>query len=106
MVKTRLTLSCYRLIDASRLISESAIQWEIDFYPRGIRYNRAQLINVYTQHMAAKVDVPETILQTVRVKCTCKANLYDEQRFKVSTTRTPIHADDNVNLDLVGRCAG
>lgn len=63
----------------------SNIQWEIDFFPRGIRYSRAQLINVYNMplHHQGNVEVPETILRTVRVRCTCKANLYDEQRFKV-----------------------
>lgn len=67
--------------------AENAIQWEIDFFPRGIRYNKAQLINVFNMplHHQGKVDVPETILRTVRVRCTCKANLYDEQRFKVSS---------------------
>lgn len=66
------------------LLLENTIQWEIDFFPRGVRYNRAQLINVYNVSNQGKVEVPESILRTVRVRCTCKTRLNEEQRFKVS----------------------
>lgn len=44
------------------------------------------MIDVYNQR-GGKMDVPESTLRTVRVKCTCKADLYDEQRFKVTCRR-------------------
>lgn len=63
---------------------ENTIQWEIDFFPRGIRYNRAQLINVYnTPIQQGRMEVPESILRTVRVRCTCKS-VQDEMRFKIA----------------------
>ena len=66
------------------LITENTIQWEIDFFPRGIRYNRAQLINIYNvQATQGRIEVPESILRTVRVRCTCKS-VQQELRFKVS----------------------
>lgn len=67
---------------------ERSVQWEIDFFPRGIRYNRAQLINVYNMPPSnGQVEVPESILRTVRVRCTCKTSFGgDEQRFKVSSS--------------------
>lgn len=57
------------------------MQWNIDFYPRGIKYSKAQMINVFN----AAVEVPETILRTIRLSVTCKRDLTTEQRFKVST---------------------
>lgn len=63
---------------------ENTIQWEIDFFPRGIRYNRAQLINIYSlQTTQGRIEVPESILRTVRVRCTCKS-VQQEMRFKIA----------------------
>lgn len=56
------------------------MQWNIDFYPRGIKYSKAQMINVFN----SAVEVPETILRTIRLSVTCKRDLTTEQRFKVS----------------------
>lgn len=61
------------------MISDQSMQWNIDFYPRGIKYSKAQMINVYN----AAVEVPETILRTIRLSVTCKRDLITEQRFKV-----------------------
>lgn len=72
---------CAPCLDNFIGVSENTIQWEIDFYPRGVRIHRAQLISVFSQ--VNQQEIPEQILRTVRVKCTCKASLYDEQRFKV-----------------------
>lgn len=55
--------------------------WNIDFYPRGIRYSKAQLINVF--NLQSAVEIPETILRTIRLSVTCKRDLETEQRFKV-----------------------
>lgn len=48
--------------------------WETEFFPRGIKYNRAKLI--------WGGDVPETVLKTVRLKVTCR-NYLQNERFKV-----------------------
>jgi hypothetical protein len=81
----RFEVKMFEVLVSKFLFAESNIQWEIDFYPRGIRYSRAQLINVFNMPHQGKVEVPETILRTVRVRCTCKGNLYNEQRFKVKS---------------------
>lgn len=66
---------------------ESTTGWDIDLYPRGIRYSKAQLINVYNypamQQGQTKYEIPETVMRCVRLKITCKAELEFEQRFKV-----------------------
>lgn len=49
--------------------------WEAEFFPRGIKYNKAKII--------WGGDVPETVLKTVRLKVTCRNQLHNE-RFKVS----------------------
>lgn len=61
------------------LILDQSMQWNIDFYPRGIKYCKAKMINVYN----ANVEVPEAILRTIRLSVTCKRDLKTEQRFKV-----------------------
>lgn len=58
------------------------MQWDIDFYPRGIRYGKAQIINVYS--MPGPLEIPEVLLRTVRLSVTCKSNLEIDQRFMVS----------------------
>lgn len=57
-------------------------QWDIDFYPRGIRYGKAQIINVY--NLPGSLEIPEVLLKTVRLSVTCKSNLEVDQRFMVS----------------------
>lgn len=68
-------------------IPESSIQWEVDLFPRGVRYNKAQLINVYmfTQgNNNSSAEIPETVLKVMRLRATCKANLKEEEKkFKV-----------------------
>jgi BTB/POZ domain-containing protein 17 len=75
----------------------NTIQWEIDFFPRGIRFNRAQLINVHQTSLQStnKVEVPESILKTVRVRCTCRGISDEEQRFKIAVLVSGIQ--NNVN---------
>lgn len=60
------------------------MQWNIDFFPRGIRFNRAQLISVYNINTTPN-EIPESILRTVRLSVTCERDLEVEQRFKVHT---------------------
>ncbi|KAG4080248.1 hypothetical protein HA402_010740 [Bradysia odoriphaga] len=62
------------------------MQWNIDFYPRGIKYSKAQMINVFN----SAVEVPETILRTIRLSVTCKRDLTTEQRFKVGVLITGV----------------
>lgn len=57
------------------------MQWNIDFFPRGIKYSKAQLINVF--NMQSAVEIPESILRTIRLSVTCYRDLETEQRFKV-----------------------
>lgn len=57
-------------------------QWDIDFYPRGIRYGKAQIINVY--NLPGSEEIPEVLLRTVRLSVTCKSSLEMDQRFMVS----------------------
>lgn len=59
---------------------DQTVQWDIDFYPRGIRYGKAQIINIYT----GSLELPEVLLRTVRLSVTCKSNLEIDQRFMVN----------------------
>lgn len=65
--------------------TDQTLQWDIDFYPRGIRYGKAQLINVF--NMPGSLEIPETLLRTVRLSVSCKSNLETDQRFMVRTDR-------------------
>jgi len=65
---------------------DQSMQWNIDFYPRGIKYSKAQMINVFN----SAVEVPETILRTIRLSVTCKRDLNSEQRFKVGVLITGV----------------
>lgn len=49
------------------------MQWNVDFYPRGITYSEAQMISVNVFNYAVKV--PETMLRTIRLSVTCKRDL-------------------------------
>lgn len=63
---------------------DEQITWELDFYPRGIRYNRAKIINVYNFGGTADT-IPEAVLKTVRLRVTFKDDLLKgEHKFKVS----------------------
>lgn len=57
------------------------LPWDIDFYPRGIRYGKAQIINVY--NLPGSLEIPEVLLRTVRLSVTCKSNLEIDQKFMV-----------------------
>lgn len=59
--------------------------WNIDFFPRGKKYSKAQLINVF--NMQAAVEIPETVLRTIRLSVTCQRDLEAEQRFKVGVSK-------------------
>lgn len=66
-------------------ILENQIQWEVDFYPRGIMFDRAQIINVYRSQLPNQESsyLESQSLKTVRVRCTYRGSSDDEQRFKV-----------------------
>lgn len=64
------------------LFIDQTVQWDIDFYPRGIRYGKAQIINVF--NMPGSLEIPEALLRTVRLSVTCKTNFLFDQRFMVS----------------------
>lgn len=56
---------------------EQPITWEVEFFPRGIKYNKAKMV--------WGEDVPEVSLNTVRLRVTCKHLQVIEKRFKVRT---------------------
>lgn len=58
--------------------NDQTMAWEIDFFPRGVRYNAAKLINIY-----ASADIPEAIFKTVRIRVTCREKLTDDKKFMV-----------------------
>lgn len=60
------------------------VTWELDFYPRGIRYNRAKIINVYNFGNNTADTIPEAVLKTVRLRVTFKEDLHGEHKFKVT----------------------
>lgn len=60
---------------------DQTVQWDIDFYPRGIRYGKAQIINVF--NMPGSLEIPEALLRTVRLSVTCKSDLENDRRFMV-----------------------
>lgn len=66
----------------------NSIAWEIDFFPRGIRYNKAKLINIYNQGNGA--EIPEIILRTVRLRVTCRENFKDDRKFKIAVIITGV----------------
>lgn len=71
------------LQDASQ-DEQQQITWELDFYPRGIRYNRAKIINVYNFGASTAPDtIPEAVLKTVRLRVTFMDDRRGEHKFKV-----------------------
>lgn len=61
---------------------DHTITWEIEFFPRGVKYNKAKII--------WGEDVPEFSLKTVRLRVTCKYPQLDEERFKVAVLITGV----------------
>lgn len=64
------------------MIVDQTVTWDIDFYPRGVKYNRAKGINITS--LTAPIEIPEKIMKTIRLRVTCKSDLDSEQKFKVS----------------------
>ncbi|XP_055608513.1 BTB/POZ domain-containing protein 17 [Uranotaenia lowii] len=60
---------------------EQSVAWEIEFFPRGVRYNRAMLIGVF--NMTNNTEIPESIIKTVRLKVLCRERLEDDRRFTI-----------------------
>lgn len=65
--------------------NDQTIAWEIDFFPRGVRYSAAKLINIYQT-----ADIPETILKTVRCRITCREKLTEDKKFMIGVLITGI----------------
>ncbi|EDV91833.1 BTB/POZ domain-containing protein 17 [Drosophila grimshawi] len=55
---------------------DSCMTWEIEFFPRGVRYNKAKMV--------CGEDVPGCSLNTVRLRVTCKHQNIGEERFKIA----------------------
>ncbi|XP_022224820.1 BTB/POZ domain-containing protein 17 [Drosophila obscura] len=55
---------------------DPCMTWEIEFFPRGVKYNRAKMV--------WGEDVPGCYLNTVRLRVTCKNQNIDEERFKIA----------------------
>ncbi|SPP78790.1 BTB/POZ domain-containing protein 17 [Drosophila guanche] len=55
---------------------DPCMTWEIEFFPRGVKYNRAKMV--------WGEDVPGCYLNTVRLRVTCKNQNIDEERFKIT----------------------
>lgn len=60
---------------------EQGIAWEIEFFPRGVRYNRAKLIGVF--NTPVNTEIPESIIRTVRLKVLLQERLEEDRRFTV-----------------------
>jgi len=71
-------------------LPESSIDWEINFYPRGVDIGPAKLVGFYnmTPQMRnqPKCEVPGEAFRIIRVKCTYRKRPIDyvDRRFKVS----------------------
>ncbi|KAI8125189.1 BTB/POZ domain-containing protein 17 [Lucilia cuprina] len=61
---------------------EQPITWEVEFFPRGIKYNKAKMV--------WGEDVPGVSLNTVRVRVTCKHLQVNEKRFKIACLITGV----------------
>ncbi|XP_062139393.1 BTB/POZ domain-containing protein 17 [Drosophila sulfurigaster albostrigata] len=55
---------------------DPCMTWEIEFFPRGVKYNKAKMV--------CGEDVPGCSLNTVRLRVTCKHNNIEEERFKIA----------------------
>lgn len=61
---------------------DQSVTWEIEFFPRGVKYNKAKMV--------WGEDIPECILRTVRLRVTCKENFIKEERFKIAVLITGV----------------
>lgn len=61
--------------------SEQSVAWEIEFFPRGVRYNSAKLIGVF--NTPVNKEIPESIIRTVRLKVLCQERLEEDRRFTI-----------------------
>ncbi|XP_013111017.1 BTB/POZ domain-containing protein 17 [Stomoxys calcitrans] len=71
---------------------EQPFTWEVEFFPRGIKYNKAKMV--------WGEDVPEVSINTVRVRVTCKHLQVDEKRFKIACLITGVQNKINHILTL------
>ncbi|KAM8721157.1 hypothetical protein ACLKA7_007086 [Drosophila subpalustris] len=55
---------------------DPCMTWEIEFFPRGVKYNKAKMV--------CGEDVPGCSLNTVRLRVTCKHQKIEEKRFKIA----------------------
>ncbi|XP_030569396.1 BTB/POZ domain-containing protein 17 [Drosophila novamexicana] len=55
---------------------DPCMTWEIEFFPRGVKYNKAKMV--------CGEDVPGCSLNTVRLRVTCKHQNIGEERFKIA----------------------
>uniref|UniRef100_A0A1B0A067 BTB domain-containing protein n=1 Tax=Glossina pallidipes TaxID=7398 RepID=A0A1B0A067_GLOPL len=71
---------------------DQPITWEIEFYPKGVKYGRAKMV--------WGEDVPEVSLNTVRLRVTCRYPQIEEQRFKIAALITGVQNKVNHILTL------
>ncbi|XP_039499048.1 BTB/POZ domain-containing protein 17 [Drosophila santomea] len=55
---------------------DPCMTWEIEFFPRGVKYNKAKMV--------WGEDVPGCSFNTVRLRVTCKHQNIGEERFKIA----------------------
>ncbi|XP_055618279.1 BTB/POZ domain-containing protein 17 [Toxorhynchites rutilus septentrionalis] len=67
--------------DLSECQEEQSVAWEIEFFPRGVRFNRAKLIGVFNTPVST--EIPESIIRTVRLKVLCQEKLEEDRRFTI-----------------------
>uniref|UniRef100_U5EUX5 Putative transport and golgi organization n=1 Tax=Corethrella appendiculata TaxID=1370023 RepID=U5EUX5_9DIPT len=65
---------------------DQQVSWDIDFFPRGIRYDRGILIRVFP----GCLEIPEAIIKTVRLRVICRENLEQEQKFMIGVLITGV----------------
>ncbi|KXJ70737.1 BTB/POZ domain-containing protein 17 [Aedes albopictus] len=65
----------------SECYEDQSVAWEIELFPRGVKYNRAMLIGVF--NMPVNTEIPESIIRTVRLKVLCQERLQEDQRFRI-----------------------
>lgn len=80
-----------------RDIADQPITWEIEFYPKGVKYGRAKMV--------WGEDVPEVSLNTVRLRVTCRYPQIEEQRFKVKILLSNLPTWLNVYFQITDCCA-
>lgn len=58
--------------------NDQTLAWELDFFPRGVRFNAAKLINWYLT-----AEIPEVILKTVRMRIICREKQMEDKKFMI-----------------------